>query len=430
MIMIKQKSFYGAALLFALCFMSSCSSSTDGDSIISNPTDTIPSEVSTNVNMVVNNLKEIGTHHSLGDKATYLWRLISAPDSLHSWGDSISDKLSFVAITPGNYKLKLISTLADKKFVENYNIDVTNAGKEASPYIAKVFDFLPAPGQFINVLPAYKNTYTKDTLIAECNKNLVGMEKGTMISLGGYGGYVTFGFDHTISNVPGRRDFRVLGNAFFAAANPKPNAPKGGSCEPGIILVAYDKNKNGVPDDDEWYEIAGSEYNNTKTIHNYRITYSRPTTEVHDGTRSVPYVTISNYIKWSDNQNNTGYKPKNIYHNQSYYPGWIKDDMITFTGTLLPNNAIDESGKGTYWVQYCYDYGYVDNYPNTDINSAIDIDWAVDKNGKKVHLLGIDFIKVYNGMNQDCGWLGETSTEVMGAVDLHLTKTNLPTNGK
>ena len=35
-----------------------------------------------------------------------------------------------------------------------------------------------------------------------------------------------------------------------------------------------------------------------------------------------------------------------------------------------------------------------------------------------------------DGMNQECGWLGETSTEVMGAVDLHTAGINLPSNGK
>lgn len=62
-----------------------------------------------------------------------------------------------------------------------------------------------------------------------------------MISLGGFGGYVVVGFDHTITNVTGKRDFRVLGNAFYSAANPDSDAPEGGSCEPGVIMVAYDK---------------------------------------------------------------------------------------------------------------------------------------------------------------------------------------------
>jgi hypothetical protein len=67
-----------------------------------------------------------------------------------------------------------------------------------------------------------------------------------------------------------------------------------------------------------------------------------------------------------------------------------------------------------------YDYGYADNAPNNDEASNIDMSWAVDKNGKYVKLPGIDFIKVYTGINQEAGWLGEVSTEVAGAYDLHL----------
>ncbi len=48
-----------------------------------------------------------------------------------------------------------------------------------------------------------------------------------MITLGGFGGYVTVGFDHTIQNVEGLRDFRVLGNAFYANANPNPGCSRG-----------------------------------------------------------------------------------------------------------------------------------------------------------------------------------------------------------
>ena len=43
-----------------------------------------------------------------------------------------------------------------------------------------------------------------------------------------------------------------------------------------------------------------------------------------------------------------------------------------------------------------------------------------DKKGNPVHLDGVDFIKVYSGINQFCGWIGETSTEVLRAQDLHI----------
>ena len=238
-----------------------------------------------------------------------------------------------------------------------------------------------------------------------------------MISLGGYGGYVTFGFDHTVINVPGEYDFRIWGNAFYELLQPD---RKGGSAEPGIVCVSYDVNCNGIPDD-PWYELAGSEYYKPGTGHGYTITYSRPDpshTPVED---DDGYLEDLVYIPWRDSRGDSGYIAKNIFHPQSYYPLWIDDDELTFTGSILAPNGTDTSGTGRYYVLYAYDYGYVDNHPNdyADLNS-FDISWAVDDKGNPVDLPGVDFIRVYTGVNQYCGWLGETSTEISRARDLHI----------
>lgn len=301
-------------------------------------------------------------------------------------------------------------------------------GNEGTPYVTRVLDFAPAVGQFTNMLPKYEAGDSRERMIQRAQASVVGA-KGSGVSLGGFGGYIVVGFDHTIANVAGLRDFRVLGNAFWASSNPNANAEeRGGSSEPGVIMVAYDFNKNGVPDADEWYEIAGSEHQNPKTIKNYEITYFKPDTNkspVPDPLAT--WATDTQYIKWEDNQGNSGYKTKNSFHDQSYYPEWVTADQITFKGTLLPNNAIDESGNGSYWVQYSFAYGYADNAPNKDDESAIDISWAVDKSGNRVDLPGVDFIKIYTGTNQESGWLGEVSTEVFGVEDLHLLKQVIPT---
>ena len=59
--------------------------------------------------------------------------------------------------------------------------------------------------------------------------------------------------------------------------------------------------------------------------------------------------------------------------------------------------------------------------PNSEEDKiSFDIGWAVDSLGNPVHLPGVDFIRVYTGVNQQCGWLGETSTELSRAEDLHV----------
>lgn len=296
-----------------------------------------------------------------------------------------------------------------------------------SPYVTKVLDFRPAPGQFTNKMPYWEEGDTQETM-NEKVLAAIGNNKKGMISLGSFGGYVVVGFDHTIENVAGQRDFRVLGNAFYSTDNPNPNPPaEGGSCEPGIVMVAYDKNKNGKPDDDEWYELAGSEYAKPTTLKKYEITYYRPdegktlSEEDEEGT-----VTDPEYIRWEDNRNGSGYISRNSYHqDNSYFPQWTEGETLTFKGTLLPDNGVDEGtnyGIGSYWVLYAYDWGYADNRLNTEDGSTFDIDWAVDEDGNPVSLPGVDFIKIYTGVLQTCGAVGDTSTEVSGVEDLHLLK--------
>ena len=298
-----------------------------------------------------------------------------------------------------------------------------------SPYITKVIDFMPAVGQFTNSMPLYEAGDTQETMNAKVLE-AIGNNKRGLISLGGFGGYVVVGFDHTIQNVPGKKDFRVLGNAFYAANNPDANAPTGGSCEPGVIMVAHDKNQNGRPDEDEWFEIAGSSHidatkepwyakavaagNDVKTYFDYEITYYRPAKEPSS------LEEMKQYIRWEDNQGNNGYKGKNTYHNQCYFPKWVKGDKISFKGTRLPQNAIDESGNGSNYVLYKFLFGYADNAVNEKEDACIDIDWAVDKDGNKVTLPGVDFIKIYTGVNQENPNIGENSTEISGVEDLHV----------
>ncbi|MDR2388196.1 MAG: Ig-like domain-containing protein [Tannerellaceae bacterium] len=298
-----------------------------------------------------------------------------------------------------------------------------------SPYIHKVYDYMPAPGQFVNELPAYALGDTPGDMNRKAEEYIAGANhnKG-LITLGGYGGYVVFGFDHEVENLAGRYDFRILGNAFYADSNPNQTASReGGSCEPGIVLVARDDNGNGLPDD-TWYELAGSDYHRSTTLGNYRITYYRP-----DGNKppvphpTYPYLNDMEYIRWETNGYGSGYLYRNTFHDQSYYPLWVEEATLTFSGSRLADNYVDESGQGLYYVQYASHWGYADNQPNHDARSAFNIEWAVDADGKPVSLPGIRFVKVYTAVNQYCGWLGETSTEIAGAIDLHLAGGDLPT---
>lgn len=284
----------------------------------------------------------------------------------------------------------------------------------ASPYIAKVHDFMPAPGQFVNMTPEWEPGMTREAIIAGVEENIAGAATGDarpgMISLGSFGGYVVFSFDHPVVNVAGEADFRLYGNSYAAGDN-----TDGGSSEPGIVMVSVDTNGNGLPDD-PWYELAGSDYSAASTRRDFSVTYYRPDA-THSPTLDADrkYVTDATYIRWTASDGSEGYIPKISFHTQSYWPEWIDADRLTFTGTRLPSNAVIEAGNV---FQPFFGWGYADNRPDTS-DPGFNIDNAVDGAGNHVSLAAIDFIKVYTGQLQQCAHLGESSTELTGGEDLH-----------
>lgn len=294
---------------------------------------------------------------------------------------------------------------------------------QAQTQKVEVLEYHPAPGQFVNTLPAADENSTQEDVNRGCEKQL--NSDGSLVHLGTYGGYITVKFDHPIENKLGS-DFLILGNGFYANNDPIYGKETiGGSIEPGIVYVGVGKNLESA----QWYELAGSEYY-TSEIHDFQITYHKPTAESGEHTQFAS--SYDNYIKWEcswtdkngEHRDSTGYHMKNVYHKQTYWPMWEGKDELTFKGGKLPNNAIDTSGKGNYWVQYRYAkdaYGYVDACPAKDsLYSSFDINWAVDDEGNQVVLDHIDFIRVKTGIFQYCGWLGETSTEINTISDLHL----------
>ena len=317
------------------------------------------------------------------------------------------------------------------------------------PWLTRVYEYRPAPGQFINTLPLARVGEPVDSVLARCRASICGRIDTTtqifqgqvitridtvwaesLISLGGYGGYVIVGFDHPVVNMH-TWDFDIQGNAFYSDM-----MVSGGSCEPGIVMVGVDTDGDGVPSDgDKWYELAGSEYSHPKTQHDYTITYYRPDENKPKTPSATDHSLIdTTYIRWTSNDVNpdstSGYMSRNSFHMQPYWPLWLQgEETLTFSGTKMRCNAVDIGGNdgNPYFVQFCFPWGYVDNLPNhpsrqpgvDGYNPGFKIDWAVDEQGRHVNLTHIDFIKVYNAVNQYCGWIGETSTEVAAGIDFH-----------
>lgn len=265
----------------------------------------------------------------------------------------------------------------------------------------KVYEFLPAPGQFINEGYTANNM---DEAIAYAESRLA---EEQFACLGGFGGYLVVGFDHSIEN-DGSYNIQIKGNSFA------------GSSEPGIVWVMQDENGDGWPND-TWYELKGSEYGKSTTIADYAVTYYKPKAP------GLP-------VQWTDNQGKIGsIDYLGGFHKQDYYyPAWVKTDTYTLRGTCLP--ASNRETSPGYWYNGEFEWGYVDNFSiidrlTDDINfgaaangNHFKISDAVTHDGKPADLKYIDFIKVQTGVNCKSGWLGEVSCEVFTFNDFNILK--------
>ncbi len=293
--------------------------------------------------------------------------------------------------------------IADLQLVADWareQIDLT----DKSPWISEVLDFRPAPGQFINKV---------DDELAAAKENLVG-DSHQFVSLGTFGGNVSFKFDHPIVNREGN-DLAIYGNSFE------------GNSEPGIVMVCQDLNGNGQPDADEpWYELAGSDYDLPETTHNYEITYYRP--EAGQDTHIIPYKEIIDGQEKVGTRDFTDIKP---FHDQPMFPAMYTEGSVTFKGTLLKSKTYDQNeGTGSeypFYVSPKFDWGYADNAGYEQERGSVlagadvfDLSNAVDAMGNKVTLIQVDFVKVYTATTEIAGWLGELSPEITKAADLSM----------
>ncbi|MBE7641367.1 PKD domain-containing protein [Salegentibacter sp. BLCTC] len=381
---MQQKSFFKSLILIGGILLFSSCSKDDGPGII-------PMEFAD-----LNYQKDYEL--TLGDTLSINPEILNLPEGTgFSWklgDDKVSEaqNLHYAPKQFGTFALQFKALANNDSLLRSYEVTVNDPyqlyfrpkTENSSKYISEIIEYKPAPGQYIN------KTYGS----LESAEKLVG-GKSAILSLGAWGGYVTFTFDHTIENREDAKDFVVYGNAM------------GGLSEPGIVKVSFDENGNGLPDD-TWYELAGSAHQKEETILNYQLTYTNPKEYAN--------------VPWEDNQENQDSVMVNPYHSQNYYPLFIEEkDKMSFNGTrVYPKVSLE----GFASID-ALEWGYVDNFDadyNTYAGNAMDLDWAVDDNMNPVALRGVDFISVYTGAQGNVGWLGEISTEIKGASDLSMTE--------
>ena len=317
-------------------------------------------------------------------------------------GASQSSTTQYLTLTPqtkGIYHVKVAtantSAAVDVECVDPEGTYFHAQTPNSRAIATNAFEFIPAPGQFTSYDIGSTADQARQDIQLSLDRNTPipkDANSAFITSLGAYGGYFITGFDHSVSDIPGKADLRISGNAFPQWS------------EPGIVWVMQDENGNGLPDD-TWYELKGSETGKAATKQRYAITYYKPTGPAQD-------------VVWTDNLGNTGSVDYNQYHFQPYYfPMFINADSYTLTGTCLQSTMM----IGALETSAGYSWGYVDNLGD---GSKTDfwIEDAIKTDGSPANLKYIDFVKVQTAMTGKGAAVGEISTESDAPYDLNFNR--------
>ncbi len=320
---------------------------------------------------------------NMSDNTTFEWTVDGVAQS------STTEYLTFTPSAKGTYTVTVTgtdgsATASATASVECVDVEGTyyrEVTKSSSAKMNYLYEYVPAPGQFINYQQGTTMEGVRQSLQASLS---VGM-------IGAYGGYFITGFDHSISDEDGA-DLHIGGNAFQ------------GWSEPGIVWVMQDENGDGQPND-TWYELKGSETGKPETKQRYAITYYKPKAPREN-------------VLWTDNLGRINSVDINGYHMQDYYfPMFITEDSYTLCGTCLASTMT----IGDLETSPGYDWGYVDNYGLVPAENALfDISNAIQIDGSAAHLEYIDFVKVHTAMTGKGTAVGEISCEAGTPYDYHI----------
>ncbi|UYQ95751.1 hypothetical protein MKQ68_11625 [Chitinophaga horti] len=349
------------------------------------------------------------------DDYSYVWKV----------GDSVISKtrdLNFIAPDPGTYTLTLSATAGKQSTTISRPITV-----KAETYVKNAYtllEYLPAPakGQNWSVI-GYPDSWKygvefplayNDYLAKSSELRKTTFSAGLV--LGSWGGSATFKFDHTVVNAAGKPDIEVT--AIYSRLD-----------VPGVY-VAYDRNKNGKPDADEWYEIKNDDYG-IDDLPDYQITYTYDRLET-DGRR------IYHYFDWKDNQETvvegevqyakvitSSMTTGNVMSTKGFFPGYYMPDTATKKMVVMDGWASSFTRKGKRISRN------VSGAVQFQQKLNIDIDMAVNAKGEFVTLPGIDFIKVQKvvypfqldtglGIVKDWNMEEGRLTQLFGILDKHL----------
>jgi hypothetical protein len=277
-----------------------------------------------------------------------------------------------------------------------------------SPFATRVMEYTPSPGQNVGN-PAFNNPAR--ALGAPVGGGAVAADNTKVVTLGGFGGSLTLGFDHAVVDRaptaanPTGADLIVFGNAFWASGNPDYRW-----AEPGVIEVSRDVNGNGLADD-AWYVIRGSHLPTAPQEAYATVTFNPGGPRsgylldglVFGGASPVLF-------------NPAGDGEQGVF-------GYADCAPTMTLGDFDGDGAPDRDGVDPAWF-----YTVPTDPRRTAITlfsgggEAIDIGSAVTPDGTPAGLTSVDFVRIRTGVNRTSNVFGESSTEIGGVAEVRARK--------
>jgi len=296
------------------------------------------------------------------------------------------------------------------------------AVRAQSPFATTVLDYQPAPGQFVNN-PMFNDPAM--ALGAPIGGGTDVADNTKLVTLGGFGGTITLGFDHTVKddshNFLGL-DAIVFGNAVYVSGDPNRRF-----AECAVIEISLDANGNGLPDD-PWYLIPGTHITDPNAQFSI-ATWDDDTADPTYPPEFPDWIPPGRAGVWTS----SGFRlpadpfelgqvlenPLGLGSSQEGIIGYADHTPVLILGDMDADNTVDDP-----LIPPAEFYTAPDNPIAVGIShgsgggDAFDIAWAIDPaTGQPAQLLGFDFIRITTGVDLIAGVLGEISTEIGAVAD-------------
>lgn len=283
-------------------------------------------------------------------------------------------------------------------------------------FASRVIEYQPSPGQLVQNAAFNDPARALGAPIGSGGGGGLSAPDNTkLVTLGGFGGTITLGFEAPIWHNPHNprgMDVVVFGNAFFVAGDPLRRF-----AEPGVVEVSRDDNHNTLADD-AWYLIPGSHLATTAmrvsrvfdaaALSPAWIPAGRSGTWSVQGYRlpSVPFEARPPLVNIDPVQ-------ENVWGYADLAPTMVLGD------TDGDDIADDAQATPAAFYARADDPRSVGVSPACGGGSAISIAWAVHPaTGAPAQLDRVDFIRISTGVDFVDPLLGEMSTEVSGVADV------------